>query len=381
MNSPDQQGREIQQLFDQLPKPRALAIMEVCGTHTVAIARSGLRKFLPAGLRLISGPGCPVCVTDQSYMDQAVWLARGGSFTGMGEISPAPIIATYGDMVRVPGRHGNFAKARSEGAAIEVVYSAHQAVELARANLARQVVFLGVGFETTTPGTALAVLEAQELGLENFSVLAAHKLIVPAMRALLSGQEVAVDGFLCPGHVSVILGYEAYDSIVRDFGRPCVVAGFDPAQILAAVAEILRQRISGQLHACTVYPSVSREGNLEAMNVIDRAFKPGTAAWRAIGDIPGSGMVMRDSMRQFNAFHRFDIPASPSYEMPGCRCGAVLCGKSHPTQCPLFANACTPRDPIGPCMVSSEGACAAAYKYERNPRKNLSATGGNEPGA
>jgi hydrogenase expression/formation protein HypD len=370
VNSPEELGREIHELFGQLPSPRALAIMEVCGTHTVAIARSGLRKFLPEGLRLISGPGCPVCVTDQSYMDQAVWLARGGSFSGMGEISPAPIIATYGDMVRVPGRHGNLALARSEGAAIEVVYSAHQAVELARGNPRRQVVFLGVGFETTTPGTALAVLEAQELGLANFSVLAAHKLIVPAMRALLSGQEVAVDGFLCPGHVSVILGYAAYDSIVRDFGRPCVVAGFDPGQILAGVAEILRQRVSGQLHACTVYPSVSREGNLEAMKVIDRVFEPGPAAWRAIGDIPGSGLAMRDSMRQFNAFCRFDIPPSPSYEMPGCRCGQVLCGKSRPADCPLFGKACTPREPVGPCMVSSEGACAAAYKYERSPRGN-----------
>jgi len=329
--------------------------MEVCGTHTMAVARSGLRALLPAKVKLISGPGCPVCVTDQSYMDQAVLLAGKGGV----------VIATYGDMVRVPGREGSLADARAGGATVEVVYSADQAVELAVRRPDRQVVFLGVGFETTTPGTAMAVLRARDERLANFTVLAAHKLILPAMRALLSGGGADIDAFLCPGHVSVILGYKAYEEIVRDFNRPCIVAGFDPSQIVAALAEILRELIDGRARAGTVYSSVSAEGNPAAARLTDEVFVQADARWRALGVIPGSGLVLRDQFADFDAARRFDLPETESYELPGCRCGEVISGLCGPRDCRLFGERCTPRDPIGPCMVSSEGACAAAYKYER----------------
>lgn len=336
---------------------RQITIMEICGTHTMAIARTGLRSLLPKSLRLISGPGCPVCVTDQSYVDQAVLLAK-----GVGAAQP-PIIATYGDMVRVPGRSGSLAEARSEGAAVKVVYSVDQAVDLAVRTPDRQVVFLAVGFETTAPGTALGVLRARQEGVGNFSVLTAHKLVMPALKALLAMPQINVDGFLCPGHVSVILGYGVYEEIVRDHKRPCVVAGFDPQQIVDAVAEIVRQIRAGSPAASTVYPSVSREGNRTAQKMLADVFRPADAMWRAVGVILGSGLVLRDEFADFDAARRFNLPPAESYEMPGCRCGLVITGQLSPRECPMFGRKCTPRDPLGPCMVSSEGACAAAYKY------------------
>jgi len=298
-------------------------------------------------------------------MDHAIMLAKGLVKLRSGQATP-PIIATYGDMVRVPGRDGSLGEARASGASVEVVYSADQAVELASATPDREVVFLAVGFETTTPGTALSVLRAKNEGIKNFSVLTAHKLILPVMNALLSGGEVQVDGFLCPGHVSVILGYGAFEQIARDYSRPCVVAGFDPGQIMAGIVEIVAQIIDGKPSAGTVYPCVSREGNKTAMELLDRVFTPVKAVWRALGEVPGSGLGLRDEYAEFDAAKRFDLPELPSYELPGCRCGKVLSGLCRPQGCPLFAKRCTPRDPVGPCMVSSEGACAAAYNYERN---------------
>lgn len=352
---------------------RDVRIMEICGTHTMAIARAGLRSMLPQSLRLVSGPGCPVCVTDQSYMDQAVYLARGGKVESMpaGTAGPlktfaAPIIATYGDMVRVPGQIGSLGDARSEGADVEVVYSADQAVEVALRRPDRQVVFLGVGFETTTPGTAMAVLRARKEGIRNFSVLTAHKLVLPAMHALLAGGDVRVDGFLCPGHVSVILGYDAYGEIAQKYGRPCVVAGFDAGQVVLGIIEILKQLIENKPRSCTVYSTVSAAGNVSARQMLDDVFVPSDAPWRAIGVIPGSGLSLRPELAEFDAAKRFELPHVPSYELPGCRCGDVICGRVRPPECKLFGKVCTPRDPVGPCMVSSEGACAAAYKYERH---------------
>jgi hydrogenase expression/formation protein HypD len=335
-----------------------IRIMEICGTHTVAIARSGLRKLLPERIRLISGPGCPVCVTDGSYVDQAVRLARG-------QCGPAPIIATYGDMVRVPGGAGSLAEARASGAAVVVVTSADHAVDLAKKDPAREVVFLGVGFETTTPGTALAVLRAQAEGVNNFSVLTAHKVIMPAMRALLRSDEVAIDGFLCPGHVSVILGYAVYEEIVANYRRPCVVAGFEAGNILDAIAEILRQIVEGEPAACTVYPAVSKGGNAAARDLMARVFLPVDAPWRALGVIPGSGLALRPELSAYDAQTKFSVPPVPAQDDPRCRCGAVITGRCLPKDCPLFGQVCTPRDPVGPCMVSSEGACAAAFKYEK----------------
>ena len=330
-------------------------VMEVCGTHTMAIAASGLRSLLPDEVKLTSGPGCPVCVTDQSYIDQAVWLA------GQEEV----VIATYGDMVRVPGEAGSLAEARARGATIEVVCSADKAVELARKMPDKQIVFLAVGFETTAPGTAMAILRAKKEGLENFTAFAAHKLMLPAMRALLEGGRSQIDGFLCPGHVSVILGWKAYDGIAAKFGKPCVVAGFDPSQIAAGIEEILTQIDAGRAEACSVYSSVSAEGNAEAKKMIDGVFAPTDAVWRALGVIADSGLGIRDEFAAHDSTRRFALPEAESYEMPGCRCGEVISGICTPHDCDLFAAVCTPRNPVGPCMVSSEGACSAAYKYER----------------
>ncbi|MGC9455433.1 MAG: hydrogenase formation protein HypD [Phycisphaerae bacterium] len=329
-------------------------LMEVCGTHTMSVARNGLRSLLPEGLRLVSGPGCPVCVTDQSYMDWAVALAK----------RPGVVIATYGDMVRVPGRNGSLADARAAGGAVEVVYSAEKAVEYAAAHPDKQVVFLAVGFETTAPGTALALRRAGKEGVENFSVLTAHKLIVPAMKALLAQPDVRIDGFLCPGHVSVILGWGAFEPVVREYSVPCVVAGFDPAQILSGIAEILRQLDADAPAAGSVYPAVTQEGNPQALELLDEVFTPADAKWRALGVIPDSGLELSEAYAHFDAAERFDLPPAESYELPGCRCGDVICGRCRPQDCGLFGTHCTPRNPVGPCMVSSEGACAAAFKYE-----------------
>jgi hydrogenase expression/formation protein HypD len=303
-------------------------------------------------------------VTDQSYIDRAVHLARRGDVT----------IATYGDMVRVPGRLGSLAEARAAGARVEVVYSAEEAVRLAWRQPRAQVVFLGVGFETTAPGTALAVKQARRQGTRNFSVLTAHKLILPVMRALLQAGEVNVDAFLCPGHVSVITGYQAYDPIARDFARPCVVAGFDPGQIVAGVAAILEQLVDERPRAASVYDSVSPGGNPAAMALLDEVFVAADAPWRALGTVPASGLALRETFAEFDAARRFSLPEMPSYELPGCRCGDVICGRCAPADCELFADRCTPRDPVGPCMVSSEGACAAAWKYERRSGDGEAAT-------
>jgi len=352
----DQYRREISTLCDKLAGRKPLVrVMEVCGTHTMTIARSGLKGLLPDKLDLISGPGCPVCVTDQSYIDRAIKLAEREDI----------IIATYGDMVRVPGTRGSLAEARARGARVQVVYSPQQAIDLAKREPSSHVVFLAIGFETTAPATALAAKSAREADLPNFSLFTAHKLIPPAMRALLAAGDVRLDAFLCPGHVSVIIGYEAYGQIARDFGRPCVVAGFDPPQILAGLAEICRQLVAGKPAACTVYPAVSAEGNTQAAALLDEVFEPAEAAWRALGTIPASALVLRDQFARWDTAKRFDMPEEKSPEPEGCRCGDVICGRCSPTDCSLFAGRCTPRDPVGPCMVSSEGACAAAYKYQR----------------
>ena len=249
---------------------------------------------------------------------------------------------------------------------MEVVYAAHEAVDLARRRCEEEVVFLAVGFETTAPATALALQQARREGLKNFSAFCAHKLIPPAMQALLSQPDVRIDGFLCPGHVSVIIGYQAYQPIVDTHRRPCVVAGFEDEQIFAGLLEILRQLAGGAPSACTVYPLVTAEGNTKALAVIHQVFEVVDAPWRALGVIPQSGLALKDTFADFDAARRFEMPEIDDYELPGCRCGDVICGRCLPVDCALFGTRCTPREPVGPCMVSSEGACAAAYKYCRH---------------
>lgn len=351
---------EIPLLVDRLKKlcerVDCTRIMEVCGTHTVSFHRSGIKSLLPDNLRLISGPGCPVCVSSQGFIDAACEIAASSAVT----------VCTYGDMIRVPGRSGSLQRQREKGADVRVVYSAMDAVQLAEKHPERTVVFLSVGFETTVAGHAAAVLEADHRGLDNFCMLPSQKRVVPAMMALLEEGEVQIDGFLCPGHVSVIIGSRAFLPIVTTHRKPCVVAGFEPQQMLRGLIQLVSQIAHHQAQIENVYQAaVDVDGNPWARERIEEVFEPGDAVWRAMGVIPRSGLLLRPAYQRFDAIERFDVHIGPDYDPPGCRCGQVLQGKMEPRQCPLFATDCTPLQPVGPCMVGSEGTCAAAFKYDR----------------
>jgi len=334
---------------------RPITIMEVCGTHTVSIFRSGVRSLLPERVKLLSGPGCPVCVTDQGYIDAVMQLADREDC----------LIATYGDMIRVPGSNGSLETRASHGN-VKVVLSSEDALQLARENPGRNVVFIAVGFETTAPASAVVVKEAAAEGVENFFVLSGHKLVLPAMRALLSGMNDRIDAFLCPGHVSVIIGSGAFAEIVEDYHRPCVVAGFEPVQIIEALAEISRQLAAGTPQLKSLYGAVVTEkGNVAAQSIMAECFEPVDGYWRGLVKIAKSTLALRRQYRQFDAFRRFGLADEPGRNTSGCRCGEVLCGLIEPIQCPLFATRCTPQTPVGPCMVSSEGTCSAWFKYGR----------------
>lgn len=348
---------ELAELCDRIP--RRVQFMEVCGTHTVSAFRSGLRSMLPENLRLVSGPGCPVCVTAQRHIDAAIRLAA----------QAKAVIATYGDMLRVPGKLGSLESLRARGARVQVVGSARAALQIAREAPDTPVVFLGVGFETTTPATAVVILEAERDRIENFSVLMCHKLVVPAMLALLSAGDTALDGFLCPGHVSVIIGAGAYRPVVERYGKPCVVAGFEPEQMLTGLVHLVRQVTTGRGALENVYPAVvTHDGNRAALAMMRRVFEPTDTAWRALGTIAASGLALARGYERFDAARRFAIAIGEDDDPDGCLCGEVIQGKVEPSACPLFDKGCTPLQPIGPCMVSSEGACAAWYKYGRARR-------------
>ena len=339
---------------------RQVNIMEVCGTHTVSIFRNGIRSIIPAELKLLSGPGCPVCVTDQSYIDTVLKLADREDC----------LIATYGDMIRVPGKGGSL-ETKQAKADVKVVLSSEDALQLAKDNPGKTVIFVAVGFETTAPATAVVVKEAARENIGNFCVLSGHKLVVPAMRALLSGKNHNIDGFLCPGHVSVIIGYNAFAEIVRDFGRPCIVAGFEAVQIVEALAEICQQLAEDRAELKSIYTAVvTEQGNVAAQKIIDECFEPADGYWRGLGKIKESTLKLKDKYSRFDAFKRFNITQMPGKEKTVCRCGEVLCGLIEPPQCSLFGKDCKPQTPVGPCMVSSEGACAAHFKYGRQERGN-----------
>jgi hydrogenase expression/formation protein HypD len=349
--------QRAQSLIDAACKKlgRQINIMEVCGTHTVAIFRNGIRSTLPKRLKLLSGPGCPVCVTDQGYIDAVLQLADRDDC----------IIATYGDMVRVPGQDGSLETRRTK-ASVKVVLSSEDALQLAKDNPCKIVVFVAVGFETTAPATAVVVKEAAEANIDNFCILSGHKLVVPAMRALLSGKNNNIDAFLCPGHVSVIIGYGAFAEIVERFARPCVVAGFEPLQIVEGLAEICQQLTDGRAELKSVYSAaVTERGNTTAQKIIAECFEPTNGYWRGLGKIEKSTLRLKNKYSQFDGFQRFNMTEKPGEETSGCRCGEVLCGLIEPPECGLFEKSCTPRTPIGPCMVSSEGVCAAWFKYGR----------------
>jgi hydrogenase expression/formation protein HypD len=351
---------------------RSVKLMEVCGTHTMAAFRSGLRSLLPGNVALLSGPGCPVCVTPNGYLDRALAIAE----------LPDTVVATFGDMVRVPGSRSSLERARAEGAHVRVVYSPLDALEYAKKNGNRRVVFLGVGFETTAPGIAWTIKEAFEQGVKNYLVLSAHKMIPPAMAALLDG-ELRIDGFMCPGHVSVVIGASAYRFVAEDHHVPCVVTGFEPLDMVAGVEMLLRQIAAGRAEVEIQYSrSVGWGGNREALAVVEEVLEPCDAEWRGLGTIARSGLRIRPKYSDHDAARLLDGVSIPSpIENPGCICGEILGGMKVPYDCALFARSCTPSSPVGACMVSSEGTCAAYYKYARlggspaEPRRNGSAPG------
>ena len=332
-------------------------LMEVCGTHTMAIARSGIRSMLPERVKLLSGPGCPVCVTPPQVIDTVLELA----------MDPEITIATYGDMVRVPGsRPGDsLQRRRALGAKLLVVYSPVDAVEYAKENPDREVVFLGVGFETTAPGTAAAVLTAKEEKVKNFSVLSMLKTVEPALRALMKTEDFKVQGFLCPGHVGTIIGEKGFAFLPEEYQMPAVIAGFEPEDILLSVYLLLRQIAEGRPRVENQYKrAVSPKGNVLAQNMIGRCLEPRADLWRGLGRIENSGLGFRAEFSDFDAEKKFSIRYGEETGPSACRCGDVICGRISPSRCPMFGKRCTPEDPVGPCMVSSEGACAAAYKYQ-----------------
>lgn len=336
---------------------RKLNFMEVCGTHTVSISHTGIRDLLKDYVNLKSGPGCPVCVTDHSDIDAMLDLARQEKIT----------LTTFGDMMRVPGRGGSLAEQKAEGADIRVVYSTLDAVQIAEENPHRDVVFLGIGFETTTPTVAAALQMAEKKGVPNFYLYSVHKIVPPALHVLLSDPEVMIDGFILPGHVSVILGRKAWDFVAEEYNCPASVVGFEALDILLGINDLVDQVLSGRPQVTNMYSrAVAEEGNPAARQIVDHYFTAGDAAWRGIGVVPGSGMFIRDEFRHFRIEEKYPVSVSDSRPPKGCACGEVLKGKIWPQDCPLFGTSCTPVSPVGPCMVSSEGACSAYYRYHRD---------------
>lgn len=349
---PDLARRLVSQIRAQAARP--VRLMEFCGGHTHAIFRFGLRQMLAPHVELRSGPGCPVCVTSAADLDRAIALAE----------APGAILTTFGDMMRVPGSRGTLQEARARGSDVRVVYSALDALEIARRNPQRAVIFLGIGFETTAPTVAATLLQAEEEGQPNFFVFSVHKLTPPATCAILEAGEVALDGVIGPGHVSAVIGSEAWQFLPQEYGIACAVAGFEPLDILGAVAALVRCVMEGRPDVVNAYGrGVRPQGNTTALALMERVFRVGPAEWRGLGAIPDSGLFLREAFAHRDAAQRFPLAVEPAEEPPGCRCGEVLRGVIEPPDCPLFRRVCSPRHPIGPCMVSDEGACAAYFWY------------------
>jgi len=343
--------KKLRKRLDEFHFTEEVKIMEVCGTHTMQIHRFGIHQMLPENVKLISGPGCPVCVTPNSYIDFAIELAKKGV-----------MITTFGDMIRVPGSRSSLERARAEGANVRVVYSPMDALELAGKG-EEEVVFLAIGFETTAPTIAATVKKAKDEGIKNFSVLSGGKLVPPALVALSQDPELKISGFLLPGHVSVIIGKKAY-LFLKDYRKPGVISGFEPVDILHSIIALLEMIEREEPDIINNYKRAVRDqGNLVAQRVMEEVFEPADSEWRGIGEIPASGLVLSEPYRDMEAMNRFSVEIPPPEEHPGCRCGDVLKGVLNPPECPLFGKVCTPENPIGPCMVSSEGSCSAWYKY------------------
>ncbi|MGQ9678363.1 MAG: hydrogenase formation protein HypD [bacterium] len=348
--------KEINRRVRELCRNRdGVTLMEVCGTHTMAISSSGIRRAVDPGLKLVSGPGCPVCVTDERDIDRATGFA---SFKNV-------VVVTFGDMMRVPGTDGSLAEAKAKGAEVRVVYSPLDGLQMAIKEPEKEFVFLGVGFETTAPTVAATVLEAKKRKVKNFSVLPLFKLIPPALEFIASSPMIRVDGLILPGHVSTVIGAEPYRFLVERYRIPCCITGFEPADVLEGIWLLLQQITEGPQLAIQYRRSVRREGNPRAQALLRTVFKRVDANWRGLGRIAGSGLGFKKRFVRYDASSRFEFVETKAKKRTACQCGEVMLGVKTPPQCRLFGTVCTPQSPVGPCMVSSEGACAAYYRYER----------------
>lgn len=343
---------ELQQLTAQIKRP--LKLMEVCGTHTVEIFRHGIRSIIPDTITLLSGPGCPVCVTSIRDVDAAISIA----------MRPNTVLVTFGDMMRVPGGKQSLMEARSEGADVRVMYSPMDALKLAQEDGSKQVVFFATGFETTSPLIAGTVLAAFRQKVKNFTILSSHKTVPLALKALLDSPDVRVDGFILPGHVSTIIGLAPYEFVAHEYKKPAVVTGFEAGEIIEGILMIVRQIAKGEAKVENAYPTVVRpEGNPRAVEILNDIFEPSDTYWRGIGVLPGTGLKLQEKYREFDAEARFNPESTGIAEPELCSCGDILRGVKIPTECPIFGTGCTPDSPVGPCMVSTEGSCSAYFKY------------------
>jgi hydrogenase expression/formation protein HypD len=342
------------QAINKLSKKK-VAFMEVCGGHTMAIQKFGIPALLPKNITLLSGPGCPVCVSDRKFIDKAI------AYSQMKDV----IITTYGDLIRVPGSHSTLDKEKSAGADIRMVYSTLEAIQIAEKNPFKKVVFPGIGFETTAPASAAGIIEAAKKELDNFLVFSSHKIMPPAMSALID-EGVKLDGYICPGHVSTVTGTSIYENIPKKYGLGCVIAGFEPLDLLQTIYMLLKQAENNDPKVEIQYKRVVKPaGNQKAQAMMNDVFEPRDDWWRGLGILPGSGLGIREKYAQFDAERRIPIEVESVLEPKGCICGEILKGQKSPADCKLFGKACTPVNPIGTCMVSSEGSCAAYFKYTR----------------
>ena len=343
-----------EKIFELAEGKNKLRFMEVCGTHTVSIFRAGIRQILPKNIELVSGPGCPVCVTDDEYIDKAIAYAKNSDV----------IIATFGDMLKVPGSHENLSEVQAEGANIKIIYSPQDCLKLAEENPNKKIIFLAVGFETTAPTAAATVLMAKNLNLKNLFFLSAQKLVPPALKMLLNDSAVKVDGFLLPGHVAVVTGTKIFEFLASDYKIPSVVAGFEAEEILLAILNLLKQIDGKKIFVANEYKSVVKsEGNIAAQKILSEVYEEVDASWRGLGKIKNSGLKMRENFSDFDIEKILPVEVEKFSKKTACRCGEVLRGIVTPTECPLFGKKCQPLHAVGPCMVSVEGVCAAWYKY------------------
>ncbi len=349
--------KKISESIKSIPlKNEEVKLMEVCGTHTMAIRKFAIDTILPDNVRLLSGPGCPVCVTPALFIDTAIRLVDREDI----------ILTTFGDMVRVPGTESSLEAIKAKGKHVEIVYSPIEALKLAEKYKDKKTVFLAIGFETTAPSIALTVMEAHRRKIKNFFILEGNRLIPPAIETILRDPESKIDGFILPGHVCTITGDEDFRFIPEAYGIPCVISGFEPLDILIAVKTLLEMISTGRADVVNAYPRVvKRKGNSKAKDIMVEVFKKTDALWRGLGYVKESGLRLKEKFCHFNILNHIEVDNVVSRENPACRCGDVLKGKIYPYQCALFGTLCTPTSPKGPCMISTEGSCAAYYKYSQ----------------